>query len=354
MDLNNFFLFFLLIVFALFFNKYFPLFILKYKPKILIDNEFKKPQAFHRNAVSTSGGISIFFSFLILCIYFLLSKNILYYEYLSFCTLFFALGILDDLKFNIRPKFKLILMITFLIALVISNEFYIKNTGIDFLNRFIEIDIFALFFICLCFLFIINGSNLIDGYNGLLSIHALIILTNLFFVNFFYENYNLAFFILSIILIITLFLKYNFPKATIFLGDSGSYFLGSFIAVSVIITSVENPQVSPFYFCILLFYLFFEVFFSFIRKILIERKSPLFPDSKHLHMILYKMLLKKNKSRFKSNYYVSIFINLIYLVLTVPAIFMMNNGLFCKYYSLVFFIIYLFAYKIISKKIHIN
>ena len=67
-------------------------------------------------------------------------------------------------------------MIAFLITLAISNKFYIQNTGIAFLNRFLEIDIFALFFVCLCFLFIINGSNLIDGYNGLLGIHTFIIL----------------------------------------------------------------------------------------------------------------------------------------------------------------------------------
>jgi len=352
MDLNNFSFFFVLIIFALFFNKYFPLIIYKYKLKILVDDEFKKPQAFHKYPVSTSGGIGIFFSFLILCLYFSLSKQVVYFEYLSFCTLFFALGLLDDLKLNIRPKFRLILMFVFLITLIIANEFYIENTGIDFLNRFLKIDIFALFFVCLCFLFIINGSNLIDGYNGLLSIHALIILINLFFVNYFNENYNLVFFILSGIIIVTIFIKFNFPRATIFLGDSGSYFLGAFVAISVIKTSIENPQVSPFYFCILLFYLFFEVFFSFIRKTLIEKKSPLFPDSKHLHMLLYKMLVKKNKSKFKSNYYVSVIINLIYFILIIPSIFMMNNGLFCKYYSLLFFIIYLFAYKSISKKLN--
>ena len=41
-----------------------------------------------------------------------------------------------------------ILMIIFLIGLIIFNKFYIQNTGIDFLNRFLEIDIFALFFVC--------------------------------------------------------------------------------------------------------------------------------------------------------------------------------------------------------------
>ena len=350
MDLNNLILFFILISFSLFFYKYFVSFINKYNSKLLVDEQFKKPQAFHELPISTSGGTGIFFSFLILNLYLFLSKEIIYYEYLSFCSLFFILGLLDDLKLDLRPKFRLIVMIVLLIILIISNNFYVENTGIKFLNGFLKIDIFALFFVCLCFLFIINGSNLIDGYNGLLSIHTLIILINLFFVNYFNGNNDLAFFILYIILIITVFLKYNFPKATIFLGDGGSYFLGALIAISVIKTSIANPAISPFYFCILLFYLFFEVFFSFIRKFARERMSPLFPDKKHLHMLIYKSFLKKNKNTLKSNYYVSIVINLIYLILIIPAIFMMKDGLFCKYYSIVSFVVYISAYKISYEK----
>ena len=351
MDLNNLILFFILISFSLFFYKYFVVFLNKYNPKLLVDDQFKKPQSFHEIPISISGGTGIFFSFLILNLYLFLSKEIVYYEYLSFCSLFFILGLSDDLKLDLRPKFRLLAMLIILIGLVISNNFYVENTGIGFLNRFLEIDIFALFFICLCFLFIINGSNLIDGYNGLLSIHTLIILINLSFVNYLNKNIDLAFFILCFILILIIFLKYNFPKASIFLGDGGSYFLGAFIAISVIKTSIANPTISPFYFCILLFYLFFEVFFSFIRKITKERMSPLFPDKKHLHMLIYKNFLKKNKSKLKSNYYVTVVINLVYLTLTIPAVIMMEDGLFCKYYSILFFFIYLYVYKISYEKV---
>ena len=237
-------------------------------------------------------------------------------------------------------------MIMFLILLVKYNNFYIENTGVEILNNWlVNSKIFSLIFICLCFLFVINGANLIDGYNGLLGIHSLIIFVNLFLVNFFNGNNNLANFLFFEIVILVVFLKFNFPKAKIFLGDGGSYFLGTFIAVSVIQTSIENPTISPFYFCILLFYLFFEVFFSFIRKIAYKKKSPLFPDQKHLHMLIYKNFLKKYKNKLKSNYYVSILINSIYCLMIIPAIFMMKNGLFCKYYSILFFIIYLLSYK---------
>ena len=64
------------------------------------------------------------------------------------------------------------------------NNFYVENTGIEFINYFIQSsNIFSLIFICLCFLFMVNGANLVDGYNGLLGIHSLIILVNLFLIN---------------------------------------------------------------------------------------------------------------------------------------------------------------------------
>ena len=67
-------------------------------------------------------------------------------------------------------------------------------------------------------------------------------------------------------------------------------------------------------------------------------------------MLLYKIILKKNNDKAKSNYYVSIIINLIYSILIIPAIFMMDNGMFCKYYSITFFLIYFFSYKIANEK----
>ena len=100
-----------------------------------------------------------------------------------------------------------------------------------------------------------------------------------------------------------------------------------------------------------LIYLFFEVFFSFIRKVVREKRSPLFPDNKHLHMLVYKYLVKKNKNKLKSNYSVALILNSIYLIMIVPPIFMMKNGMFCKYYSILLFVTYLYSYKKISEKI---
>ena len=91
MDLNNLILFFVLIGFSLFFYKYFILILNKHYTKLLFDNHFNKPQAFHESPTSVAGGIGIFFSFLIVYFYFLLFKNIIFLEYLTLCTLIFLL-----------------------------------------------------------------------------------------------------------------------------------------------------------------------------------------------------------------------------------------------------------------------
>ena len=351
MELNNIILLFLLVFFGYLFNKYFVLTLKKSNVNFLLDNQFTKPQAFHKNPTYRVGGILIYFLLTLSFLFLFFDQNIFLMEYISFSTFFFFLGLIDDFKINLRPKFRLLMMITFVVFLVILNEFYLEKTGLEFLNYLLKIDIFSLFFVSLCILFIINGSNLVDGYNGLLGIHSLIIFTILFGINLNNGNNDFAYFLFYLCIIILIFLKFNFPKAQIFLGDSGAYLIGSLISISAIKTSIMNESAHPFFFCVLLFYLFFEVFFSFFRKIFFVRQSPLFPDSKHLHMCLYKKLLKKNKNKLNSNYTTSIYINLVYLFLIIPPIIFMENGLFCRYYFFFLIIVYIYFYSKFFKKV---
>ena len=345
MELNNIIFSFLLPIFVFLISKYLLHVFNSKKINILNDDEFNKPQAFHENSTFRLGGLIIFLSLSVVFLYLFLSNKYYFPEYISFSILFFFLGFFDDLKIDIKPKLRLLIMITFLLFLIIFHEFKIERISLEYLDHLMKIDIFALFFVCLCFLFIINGSNLIDGFNGLLSIHSLIILIILSFINFIYGNYSLAYLLFNVCLIIIIFTKFNFPKAQVFLGDSGAYLIGTLIAISTITTNNLIPSISSFFFCILLFYLFFEVFFSFFRKIFIVRQNPLFPDRKHLHMLLYDFLFMKNKKKLISNYKVSIYINSIYLLLITPGFVFMNNGLFCRYYFFLLLIIYIYMYK---------
>ena len=87
-------------------------------------------------------------------------------------------------------------------------------------------EIFSTFFVLICFLFIINGANLIDGFNGLLTINLIIINVILTYINLNNSNLEFSFVLIAQIIILLTFLLFNFPNAKIFLGDSGAYLAG--------------------------------------------------------------------------------------------------------------------------------
>ena len=144
----------------------------------------------------------------------------------------------------------------------------ILNIDIPFLTSLLSIHMFSSIFVLLCFLFVINGANLIDGFNGLLTINLIIINIILAYININNNNLEFSILIISQIIILLSFLLFNFPIAKkIFLGDSGAYTMGALAGLNTIMTNNLNPNISSFFFCTLLFYLFFEVFFSFLRKL---------------------------------------------------------------------------------------
>ena len=84
----------------------------KIKDGILLDKDFLKPQAFHETAIARCGGLvgiislNIFF-----IIYYLIYSKILF-EYIFICNLMFIVGFLDDLKINVSPFKRLLIMIS--------------------------------------------------------------------------------------------------------------------------------------------------------------------------------------------------------------------------------------------------
>ena len=63
MELNNIIFAFLLLIFGYLFSKYFLSIFEKSKSNLLLDNQFRKPQAFHEFPTNKLGGITIFIKF---------------------------------------------------------------------------------------------------------------------------------------------------------------------------------------------------------------------------------------------------------------------------------------------------
>jgi UDP-GlcNAc:undecaprenyl-phosphate GlcNAc-1-phosphate transferase len=309
-----------------------------------VDNELNKPQAFHSLPTLRIGGLIIYLLSLF-CLIFFIKFNFFLFSIISLGSLFFLIGFFEDIKFKMSPILRLILMITFSYTIIYYLNIQILNTQFIFLNNFITSNrLISSAFVCFCLLFIVNGCNLVDGFNGLLLIHFLIISLVLMYIDNSQESY-LQEYLRFLVIINFLVLFFNFPRAQIFLGDGGAYYLGINLSLIIIKISNLNNDIPPFFFACLLFYLFFEVFFSFFRKFILNNNSPLNPDKKHLHMLVFRFLHKNNNNLDKSNYLTSIIVNFTYLIFIIPLILNYKNELFCKLYFVLLIFIYLFFYR---------
>ncbi|MGD0711581.1 MAG: MraY family glycosyltransferase [Bacteroidales bacterium] len=179
------------------------------------------------------GGISFYIIFLLSIIaypfffdvrtYFL---NLPFIGVLFASTLGFLMGLFDD-AYNTKPLIKLFSQITCGIILISTNV-YIHLFGNEYLNYAITI---------IWVVGIMNSINMIDNMDAISSIVSIsIILTaiiNLFYVNDF-KNTDL-FVLIGVLAALLGFLWFNWHPSVIYMGDTGSQFLGAFLAAIGII-----------------------------------------------------------------------------------------------------------------------
>ncbi len=218
----------------------------------------QKKDRWHRRQIPNLGGIGIFLSFLIpFFLYEGKFKN--HYPLLLPLFLIFAVGLLDDF-FDFKPHTKLIFQIIVAFLLIYQGCFF-SVSGIKLIDYAISL---------IWILGIINAFNLIDNIDGLSAGIAFICGISLFSFSLLQNNTSEAF--ISIILCACAFgfLLFNFSPAKIFMGNSGSYFIGtSFSIISIRVFSNNKTQIFPLIlFLSLIFFIpLFDTLFVFIRRI---------------------------------------------------------------------------------------
>ena len=221
--------------------------------------------------------------------------------------LIFSLGLFSDLNKIISPNKRLLLQVIIVLFLIIFTNLEINSTRVIILDRFLKNNIFNIFFVSFCLLVLINGTNFIDGLNGLSLGYYFIVTIALLNNNFYYSNLLQGNELLYLSCYLFIFLILN-QSNLFFIGDSGSYSLGLIFGFLLINIYSVNSSISPFYIILLVWYPCFELLFSILRKFNINF-SPAKPDVRHLHQLIYNLIRNKyNLSKLKSNNISSILI----------------------------------------------
>ena len=267
----------------------------------------KKHQIFSGlKTVPLTGGI--FLSFL---------SVFLFYKYDPLFSLLIVLiflsGFISDINFLSSPKLRLLIQTVLIIISVYLLEISIYPTKFIFLDYLLENIYFKYFFSVFCLLIVINGSNFIDGLNGLmLGYFSLIIFAILYLdYNEFLEMDKTLLISFIFVLIYLFVLNIN---NKLFMGDSGSYVLGFIIGYFLIKIYEANQEISPYFIVLLLWYPCFENLFSILRKFSLNR-SPINPDNNHFHQLVFyfvkKRIISKRINPNNISSYLIIFYNII-------------------------------------------
>lgn len=243
----------------------------------------------HNKPMPRLGGLAIFLSFLIGYIFFAKTSS----QMISILIggfIIILLGIFDDIK-PIKARYKFIVQV-----IAASVVVFYGNIPLDSISAFGLSINFGLFGYPLAVLFIVaivNAINLIDGLDGLAagtsSIYFLTIAIIAFVLN---RLDGLDISLCLIMLGATLgFLIYNFHPASIFMGDTGSTFLGFMISIIALLGFKGATLTSLFIPLLVLFLPIMDTILAIFRRLL-RGENIGAPDKEHLH----HQLLKLNKS----------------------------------------------------------
>lgn len=255
----------------------------------------------HTEDIPRIGGVAIYAGFLVAILFGLITAYFTGVHLnprpiiglLAGGTIVFLSGLKDDLVGS-RPITKLIWQT---IGAVVAIYFGVEISF--FSNPFNGIIPLGLIAIPLTILWLVgmtNAINLIDGLDGLATGVIAISAGTLFFVALRTHQLEAALFIVAIAGAALGFLKYNFFPASIFLGDSGSYFLGFIVAAAAIIGVFKTTLVVALVVPLLILGVpIFDTTFAILRR-LKEKKSPFAADNKHIHHILIRAGLTQREA----------------------------------------------------------
>lgn len=210
-------------------------------------------------------------------------------------------------------------------------------------------------FTCVAVAGLTNAFNIIDGFNGLASGVAAIVLLGIAYIAFKVGDIAVLAAALTAVGAIFGFMLLNFPRGLIYLGDGGAYLIGFWIAELLVLLVRRNPGVSAWFPVMICCYPIFETLFSIYRRVVLKRIHPGVPDVAHLHHLIYKRLVRwlvgtsLSAHRTQRNALTSPYLWAITSIGVVPAVVFWQNRTFLVSGCVCFAVAYVYGYWRIAR-----
>jgi len=245
----------------------------------------------HNKPIPRIGGVSFFLGVLIVNILF--NRSLIVERILMGGTLVFLVGLLDDfVELKPAPKFSLT-FIAILMAVILGvrvDLWRIPYTGIIIKGFWAHLISF------IWLLGIANAMNFIDGLDGLAGGVSAISSFSLLIISLLLGRLEMAFLLASILGGVLGFLFFNFPPASIIMGDSGAMFLGFILgAISIVGVLKISTIINLFIPILVMGFPVLDTAFSIVRR-LIEGRAPWKFDKDHIHHRFLKIGMTTEQS----------------------------------------------------------
>ena len=308
--------------------------------------DIPKQRKVHKVPIPRLGGLGIYLGFLIGYILFGY-ESIQMNSVLIGSFIVILIGIIDDIN-SVPARYKFLGQLVAASIAVLYGGMYLQN--ISFFGIYIDFGILSPIISIIFIAAIMNCINFIDGLDGLASGISSIYFLMIGIISILFHSDGLDMILSFVMLGSTLgFLVHNFYPASIFMGDSGSLFLGYIIAIISLLGYKNVTFTSLIVPIFLLAIPIMDTIFAIIRRLL-KHESIAMPDKCHLH----HQLLRLNFSIPKA----VIIIYTIDMLFAIASIIYVtkNRPLGYVIYSLLFIIVLVFIYKtdIIREKDHKN
>ena len=278
----------------------------------------KDDRRMHNHPIPRMGGLAIFFGFLLSTLIFV-PMDEQYRGMLMGAVIIVVLGIFDDI-YSLPASFKFVVQIVAALMAVFSGNVIsaISNPNIFSQNPVWELGWLKYPVTIIWIVAITNAVNLIDGLDGLACGVATISSMTLLVIAMVAAELPVALLMAALAGGSIGFLPYNMNPAKIFMGDTGSTFLGFVLAVVSIQGLFKLYTIISFAVPFLMLGLpIFDTAFAFIRRIA-HGQNPMHADRSHVHHSLIDMGFSQ-KQAVAVLYLISVILGLSAVVLTTSG-----------------------------------